>query len=170
MMTHEYTLPPGRYLLSDPCYVIKNELWGKFLDKVLTPVGLFASEKVISNKLFHPEFEGCIFDTYFGDGSFTIKVTSEENIFSSITPYNKKLNVDSGMIGLIQVPNDWLNDSYSYAQGLMAFIFINKIKCFSHNGVIHFGDIVIDTKCDSEYDDDEEDNDPDYSDDNKVLK
>jgi len=168
-MSDEYTLPPGRYLLSDPCYVIKDKLWGKFLSDVLTPIGMFASDKVISNELIHPEFTGCVFNTYFGDGSFKVKLTSEENIFSAITPYNKELGVDSGMIGLMQVPEDWLNAAYTYSQGLMAFTFINKIKCFSRNGVLHFGDIVIDTKWDNEYDDPDYD-DPDYQYDNEVLK
>ena len=31
MQARTHTLPPGRYYLGDPCYVIRDQDWGEYL-------------------------------------------------------------------------------------------------------------------------------------------
>jgi len=172
-MSSKHILPAGTYYLTDPCYLIKEDKWSDFLDKVMYPNVVFAGAAIESDEYVinnYMEVTACIFNTKYGDGSYKLKINSSDNIFSSISSYNhKEIDVDSGLIGLIRVSDYWKEDLYLFKNGMLQITFKNSIECYIHDGVMHFGDIVIDTKCDSEYDD-EEDNDSDYSDDNEVWK
>jgi hypothetical protein len=158
-MPDKHILPAGTYYITDPCYLIDNDKWSDFLDKVMYPNGAYKrdnnDEYVINNYM---GVTACIFNTAYGDGSYQLKINSSDNIFSSINNYNnKEIGVDSGLIGLIRVSDYWKEDLYLFKNGMMQITFKNDIECYISDGVMHFGDIIIDTKCDDE--DNEEDND-----------
>ena len=174
-MSSKHILPAGTYYLTDPCYLIKEDKWSDFLDKVLYPNGVYKrdtnDEYVIINYM---GVTACIFNTKYGDGTYEFHIARDigtriKNLRLSRSHNSNEISVDSGLIGLIRVSNYWRNSIPLDESGMILLSCGNSIECYIHDGVMHFGDIVIDTKCDSEYDD-EEDNDPDYSDDNEVLK
>lgn len=107
----------GKYYIGDPCYCFSSEKWDKILDA--------------SDCLDQPYKEGrkilVAFQTAFGDGTY-----EDQNSF--------EYDVDSGLIGLIPVS---MADKADH--GLREITLENDTECFSQEGVLHFGNISIDT-------------------------
>ena len=120
------TLPPGQYVLTDPCYVIED--WDEFLDPFWETGkgGVF-------------EFKGkkcAAFSTKYGDGYYT----SNNGI---------GLGVDAGMIGLIPLELCNKDDEGGYNEITVD----EEIRCWAdYNGTIYFGpDLFVPTGDDDEY-------------------
>jgi hypothetical protein len=124
--THiEVEVPAGRYWLGDPCYVVQDELWQDLLKSCAffkAPVGQVNGHEVLA------------FFTATGDGLYP---SSDDHLFS----------VDAGLIGL--TPHGLAAADFNEVQmalGRGCWVeFEEPTTCSSHNGVLIFGDIEIDT-------------------------
>ena len=111
-------VPKGAYILGDPCYVVPNGDWGALLASCNIfnePVGSVGDFKVLA------------FGTKWGDGSY---------------PDNKgnHYSVDAGLIGL--VPVDYATDDRG---GSTLVVFEHDTLCTNDDGILKFGDYIIDT-------------------------
>lgn len=81
-------LPPGNYYLGDPCYVIADELWDEFCDKLSSPTeDNLCTDGIIFEFRGHKVF---VSSTNCGDGCY------RDNLKNSYS-------VDAGIIGLIPI-------------------------------------------------------------------
>lgn len=116
-------VPRGAYILGDPCYVVPDADWDALLQSCNyfnEPVGKVGDFKVLA------------FGTKWGDGCY---------------PDNKgnTYPVDAGLIGLVPVAYataDW-NDS-------TLVVFENETLCTNDDGILKFGDYVVDTVLEEE--------------------
>jgi hypothetical protein len=112
------TIPAGTYILGDPCYVIRDEDWMPLLedcDYFRWPVGKIGGHQVIA------------LGTKYGDGCYHDQ---------SGNPYG----VDAGLIGLVPMAYGGKK-----SHGNREVTFTEPAECWDEDGVLHFGDIVIDT-------------------------
>jgi len=109
-------VPKGDYYLGDPCYIIQDSDW----DNLLESSDCFRKPVGIVRT-----FQVLAFSTAFGDGEF------KDN-------YNNSYSVDSGLIGLVPVEFNPEADSTKVS-------FKKPTICRSVEGVLIFGNIVIDT-------------------------
>lgn len=124
-------VPKGAYILGDPCYVVPNEDWGALLASCNIfnePVGSVGDFKVLA------------FGTKWGDGSY---------------PDNKgnHYSVDAGLIGLVPVAYatlDWKDSTL--------VMFENATLCTNDDGILKFGDYIIDTVLEEENEEEEDEN------------
>lgn len=123
----------GKYWLSDPCYVLREELipgfdWVRDFSK---PV--FGGNSTITEATCRVTVNGhvCIaFNTEHGDGVY-------------MSSQGHELGVDSGSIGLIPVELVRSGDAHMVE-------FPEDFDCWEQGGVLHFGRIMIDTSYDEE--------------------
>jgi hypothetical protein len=135
------TLPAGDYYISDPCYVLGTEDRGDcFKDgkydrskdgwmDVLDACDSFCKPYVKN------EMTAVAFDTSFGDGTY-------------YDQFDREYGVDAGMIGCTPVAMVDRTEYLERKDLLHKVTFTAPFDCMAHNGVIIFGDIVIDTRCD----------------------
>jgi len=123
------SFPAGRYLIGDLCYR-DDEMWD-----VISSVS-FGKKGRVDNFYEGTEHTFCILNTKYGDGSYE---DNEESTYY----------VDSGTIGIMS----WDKGSSLSSTSGRVFDFPEEFKVYSDDGVLHFGHIVIDTKGESDYDD-----------------
>jgi hypothetical protein len=118
------TVPPGVYLLADPCYAVPADLWEDLLDSCNyfeTPVGRVQGQQVLA------------FPTAHGDGSY-----AGSDGFT--------YGVDSGLIGLTPLA---LVPARERAQLSALGAVVNLVvatRCTWHEGLMTFGALRIDTR------------------------
>jgi len=128
-------VPPGKYVLGDPCYVVPKEDWDDLLascDYFNHPVGLVHGFQVLA------------FSTRYGDGTYCCN-------------RGHKYGVDAGIIGL--VPFAYAEEHDPSLSQIVEFQY--NVKCTRDaEGVLTFGGIEIDTSgnnpCNWDEEDDEE--------------
>ena len=122
--TIKVIVPPGKYVLGDPCYVVPQEDWQPLLescDYFNLPVGLCKGFQVLG------------FSTKYGDGTYA------DN-------QHRHYPVDAGLIGL--VPIEYAIGVDPELSQVVEFK--NSTTCTrTSDGVLTFGNIVINT--DSSY-------------------
>jgi len=132
-------LPPGKYIIGDPCYTVPDEEWDHVLDESDCFDGQCWAK--FKTEIGHDCYV-VAFSTAWGDGSYQ----DEEG---------RNYGVDAGLIGIIPFGN-----GISNMMGTNLVEFTGPVFCYYKNGKIIFGNVKIDTDADSEdnnYDDDEED-------------
>lgn len=129
----EVTVPPGTYVVGDPCYAVPNDRWHEWLDASdMGPVN-HSREHVLCADL---DGRTCVgVSTAFGDGSYP------DNLGNGY-------GVDAGLIGL--VPIELVDrETWSYAPGgwmePVIMTFDKPVTCYYDDGTIHLGDLVIKT-------------------------
>lgn len=134
-------MPPGDYWLGDPCYFVPNDDWMTWLH---------AADYENQNNLFAylHAYPVLGFHTKYGDGEY--RGTD-----------GFRYGVDAGLIGLTPVAlNDDPYKSYGPDAKLGTKVHFDKpTLCENEDGLMTFGDLVIDTgdwELDDAYDDDDE--------------
>jgi len=115
------TMPPGVYILGDPCYVIPENMWDDFCE---------STKGYNYKRLEHEGHTAMAFGTDHGDGAF-------------YDQQGREYGVDAGMIGL--VPALWAKPRHPLDRSKPVQITLTKpTKCSrSDNGTLTFGDIKI---------------------------
>ena len=115
-------VPPGTYILGDPGYAIPDEPWNEFVENASRPD---------KNTIFGMVFGHYVlaFRAYYGDG-----VYKDSEGFHYL--------VDTGQIGLVSTNMPRAN--FSGTSDLIECD--SPIECWQEKGVLHFGDLTIDTK------------------------
>lgn len=135
------TMPAGKYYIGDLCYVL-HDSWDQFCDITISDHSCLSGEFN-----FKDGRRFASFTTKWGDGSYEDQ-------------YAREYGVDAGLIGCISV-NDIDEELKSMAIGVgprfggQIHVFDQPFDCYSRDGKIHIGDVVIDT--DPSYEDLEED-------------
>jgi hypothetical protein len=127
-----FVVPSGKYYLGDPCYVILNsEDWISWLNAAYNSN---PNEDGVSGGYCAPLPNGLRvlgLNTAHGDGSY-------RDQFNNLYP------VDSGMIGL--VPFEYSPKFPDEGRLNKLVEFTEDALCFSLNGILTFGNFVIDTE------------------------
>ena len=135
------TMPAGRYYVGDLCYVMHPQ-WDEFCEKTIS------GNDVISGLVeFASGVKVAQFSTYYGDGTY------EDDS-------GRMYAVDAGLIGCIRVED--INDPSMEGEAEMKRLgniieFKTDFECSEDDGVLYFGDVVIDTKGSEDYDEGIED-------------
>jgi len=129
-----FTLAPGRYIISDPCYQVPDEFWSEVLDNGLLDGNLGHYKK--GRKMVHV----VAFGTSYGDGEY---FDQEGNSYG----------VDAGMIGIMLVSDVGIKNVDFDGGRLVNFP--DPFECYEKGGVIHFGHIAIDTDPEEEEEEDD---------------
>lgn len=131
------TLPPGRYFIGDPCYVIVDEDWPSFCDVSFDANGPGKGDGVL-------EFDGHLMlagGTAFGDGEF---MDQQCNVYG----------VDAGMLGIIPEalwdPKIVVDELYRLGN---VVTITEPFTAEVSDGVFSLGGYVIDTNGTSDEDD-----------------
>lgn len=137
MITDSITLPAGKYIIVDPCYVMPDKAYQHMIDTI------FNSSYINENRFTYKGKTMVIFGTAYGDGGY-------ENTFNS-----NQILVDSGLIAII--PIDILSKKSIKENSNNSAIteFTNSFECVNNNGILNFGHIIVDTLGEEEEDDDE---------------
>lgn len=123
-------VPAGTYMLGDPCYFVPRKDWMELLkssDYFNSPVGVTNGNQVFA------------FNTAHGDGIYS------DNLGNCYP-------VDAGLIGL--TPFDYTTDTSERLGNLVTFAEYTICSC--EDGVLTFGDIVINTDRGSGTEEDDE--------------
>lgn len=128
---YEATMPKGTYYIGDLCYVMNDDKWQSLVNEIYKD-----GDEGRQGEITMPFGTVVIYDTYYGDGEY------EDQYFN-------KYSVDSGSIGLISVDlidkeSDTINDLG------MIVTFDHDFTCMVNEGVLKFGKVLIDTKCDDD--------------------
>lgn len=125
-MENAVTLPPGRYLIIDPCYAIQTSKWNEVSDVIL--LGDTNDVKTYNGHQF------IAYSTEYGDG-----VYEDEQ--------GNSYDVDSGMIGAI--PEAMVTDGVGILLGEMQegrwITSETGLVCSKDGAVLNFGGITINT-------------------------
>jgi hypothetical protein len=138
----EVSLPPGRYVIADPCYHVPEDEWASVLEtsNYFNMVDHAGERRGKCWTTFRkPDgTEGFVaaWDTKSGDGEYR----DQEG---------RKYGVDAGMIGIIPLADCDFDPSLGHIVN-----FDTQFRCWEQDGVIHFGRVAIDTDDgqDDEYD------------------
>jgi hypothetical protein len=139
----EVTVPAGEYFLGDPCYVADDDAWDALLTSSdffqASPVGTLPSGDQVLG-----------FGTKWGDGGY-------------LDQHGNDYSVDAGLIGLTPITSVSAKYDRETLERLGRFvIFTEPTRCVKDDGLLIFGDYVIDTDpsyFEDEDDDDDEDDD-----------
>jgi hypothetical protein len=143
-------VPAGTYWLGDPCYSVKEEDWIPWLE---------AADYTNSQDVLCAQTPGA-------DGAWVLGLGTAYGDGVYVDQYDNEYGVDAGLIGLVPV---WYNPTTNYtldengineygASGIARQItFAVRTQCWNDNGVLHFGDIVINTRDDADDDDEGDD-------------
>jgi len=126
-----YIIPAGKYWLGDPCYVIQSKDWLHFCNE-------YSFNDTENNAyLTLPDNTPVLaFSTYHGDGHY-------------IDQHGNEYPVDAGLIGLI--PFDYTEkfsekELTNYSSLGTVVEFAEETLCFTADGILTFGNYIIDTK------------------------
>lgn len=121
-MKVEVSLPPGKYWLGDPCYVIRDEDWLPWLEETN-----YTKEDNLVGEIPGTKYEAVGFRTAYGDGEYPVEVEDSRGYSGRV--YWDEIStcpVDAGMIGF--VPFDY--EPKPRLQGL-----VNLVE-FSHHTTV----------------------------------
>lgn len=125
-----FIVPAGKYWLADPCYIVTGEEWMTYC------FALEAADKTAEytlNSYYADLSDGTkilSFNTRYGDGHYSDQ-------------FGTDYYVDSGLLGL--VPYEYKPD-YSPTEGGGQLVeFTEETLCFTRDGILTFGNHVIDT-------------------------
>jgi hypothetical protein len=126
-----YIIPAGKYWLGDPCYVIKDQDWLVFCNE-------YSSNDTEGNAYVTlPDSTPVLaFSTYHGDGFY-------------MDQHGNEYCVDAGLIGLIPwsyTEKFTEKDSTEYFSLSNVVEFTEETLCFTADGILTFGNYIIDTK------------------------
>lgn len=125
------TMPAGRYYVGDLCYILHNE-WDEVCSMVLGNNHVEGAFTLTDGRQF------VMFSTAYGDGVY-------------LGTDGFEYAVDSGTIGCITVPEDFMNPHPNLAQ---IKVYTEEFNCKLIGGVMTFGTLAIDTDPEDEDDDD----------------
>lgn len=93
----QVVVPPGKYWLGDPCYVIRDEDWLPWLEATN-----YTKEDNLLGEIPNTKHEAVGFRTRFGDGEYPVEVEDSRG-YSGHVYWNEvtTLPVDAGMIGFV---------------------------------------------------------------------
>lgn len=130
-----FTMPAGEYYIGDLCYVMEPE-WEEFC--ALTING----NKVIDGAFTLKDGRSFLFfNTLYGDGVYS------DN-------YGREYGVDAGLIGAILVDNISEEEKKELDLGhVVTFETPWEAMCIKTNGQMAFGNVVIDTGYEEDYND-----------------
>jgi hypothetical protein len=129
-----FIIPAGRYWIGDPASILTNEEWSEFCD---------ACNRADQTS---PEFENCDFESLSG---YYETLNNSVKVLAFFTDKGKgrfedqfgiEYNTSSGMIGLVP-----FGDRSEY-EGIVMLQFTEETLCFSKDGIITFGMVIIDTQ------------------------
>jgi hypothetical protein len=141
--SYTFTVPAGRYYIGDPCYAIAGNHWGKWL----TNAGLDINSSMLTGNIVD-SFDAFAFSTAHGDGTY-------------YDQKGREYGVDAGLIGL--VPLSYLEANNVEVENYWTFVtFDRPTECSSFDGTLSFGDIVINTDTNTDWDEEEEEEDDCY--------
>lgn len=126
-------MPAGTYYVGDLCYVMHDE-WDEF-----------CSLTIKDNKCLQGKFalkdgrEFVTFQTAWGDGEY-------------YDQFSRPYLVDAGLIGCIKL-NECNRLSIDHVSGGQVMTFDREFLCKAEDGVLTFGNVVIDTDSDPDEDD-----------------
>lgn len=134
--SHTVEVEPGWYLVGDPCYAIEDHMWMQWLEEAD-----YDSEDSAHVLVGHYGRSIAVgVPTAFGDGVF-------------YDQEGREYPVDAGLLGLVP--------TYAGASpraGMHLMFFSEKASCWrGEDGVVHLGNIAIDTADYSNFLDDEDD-------------
>ena len=126
-----YIVPAGKYWLGDPCYIIKDKDWLHFCNQ-----HSFNDTEGNPSVALHDNTLVLAFSTYHGDGHY-------------LDQHGNSYAVDAGLIGL--VPWEYTEkftekDSTEYFSLSNVVEFTEDTLCFTADGILTFGNYIIDTK------------------------
>lgn len=126
-----HIVPAGRYWLGDPCYIIKDHDWLQFCNGFS-----FAENSGNTYIELDDSIKVLAFSTYHGDGCY-------------LDQHGNSYYVDAGLIGLI--PWEYTEkftekDSTEYFSLSNVVEFTEDTLCFTADGILTFGNYIIDTK------------------------
>jgi len=121
------TLEAGKYVVSDPCYVLTDEQYDEFLDTVLDN-NWSGGEVVIDNQTC------VVYNTRYGDGMY-------------LDNYGDRYAVDSGTIGIFPRSIISLFDEFAHEVELTT-----ETECSYNDGAMQFGCVQINTNDELEED------------------
>jgi len=139
------SMPAGKYYIGDLCYVL-HDRWEEFCD-----ITINGCECLNGEFEFADGVKFAIYKTANGDGRYADEL-------------GNKYEVDAGLIGCILVDDITASERANVYYGNV-FDFETEFEAESHNGIIHFGDVSIDTapfEEDEDEDNSEDDEDDDY--------
>lgn len=131
------SVPAGKYWLTDPCYLVPEELWMPLLNSCSffeDPIGTVTDE---DGKQHHV----LAFGTAYGDGEY-------------LDQFGHSFPVDAGLIGLVPVSLAGENNP-----GYLLVEFTEETICTCNGGDMRFGKYRIDTRDGDDSDLDEEEQD-----------
>jgi len=135
------TMPAGRYYVGDLCYVM-HDAWDEVCDLMFPNSyngrGVYDKLTLKDGRVF------VVWSTAYGDGVYTDNV-------------GREYSVDAGVIGCILYSG--IRDENAWTLGGQTIDFLAEFETWEDSGVIHFGDLTIDTAGN----DDEDDAQPDES-------
>lgn len=117
-------LPPGEYYVTDPCFVLSDVVY----DEALT---------------------ACYYTTYYekdGRGMVVLPTGHGDGVFND--HQGREYGVEAGCIGVIPKgmgDPEILDETVVYGWSHLV-TFEKPFECFSDEGMLHFGHIVIDTR------------------------
>ena len=121
-----HTMPPGTYYVGDLCYVLVNQ-WDDVCKLLIEGENVKQGSFTLPNGT-----QFAIFNTAYGDGIYRDEIGNE-------------YGVDSGSIGCVKIDNispEILERIKNYSAVVN---FPSGLSCYEVDGVIHLGDITIDT-------------------------
>ena len=123
--TETFVMPAGKYYIGDLCYVM-HDVWDEFCDITIQETsvldGVFALKSGVTFATF------C---TAWGDGGYR-------------DMEGREYSVDAGLIGCIRVEDIGVSEQGNIRCGHVVE-FTEDFGVDSHDGVIRFGDVYIDT-------------------------
>jgi hypothetical protein len=124
-MSEVNVLPAGRYVLSDPCYVIgtkEHKDWCDLLNRhdYFTDGGIFEENNV----------KFAVFSTKWGDGEYSDQ-------------FGQKYFVDAGMLSCI--PWEMVENKEGMGDYFHVMEFFTDFEVSEKDGIIYFGPVKIDT-------------------------
>ncbi len=139
-------LPPGEYLIIDPCYVYDKDHWHKLCNR------LHKMQDIISDSAFGMQDEDgnpfLIIPTKHGDGSYDL-IKDNNTIFS--------LGVDSGLLSVIPHFTAMQWEDYDNGIELGKVIKIEEESLFrAEDGDFSLGDFSVNTSQEDTYEDEED--------------
>jgi len=119
-------VPPGEYVLGDPCYCFSHETstW----DDILESNNVFETPMI--------EFKDGIvlgFFTYYGDGEY-------------FDQFGQSYGVDAGLIGLVSLNLLEVDRTQSPQDDGRIITFLDPTECSETDGRLRFGPFVINTR------------------------
>jgi hypothetical protein len=128
-------LPAGRYIISDPCYIIADPAY----DRLLLETEYFGLNTEISGGVFtdsETQKEFAVFSTKYGDGAY------QTNLGTLVW-------VDAGCVGCIPIEMVALEDRDNTE---LVIDFTTEFEVDYKDGIIIFGQVQIDTDPTNDFD------------------